>query len=572
MRCNHTPTRCGKSHNCAWAASILTRSVSEVRPDPSLTLRVVICIAFCLLTLPVANAQKPNVLFIAIDDLRPELGCYDSPIAKTPVMDELASQGLLFNRAYCQQAICRPSRASLMTGTRPETTGLFHNYVSLRELQPDVVTLPQHFIANGYEAAYSGKIFHKGDTDEGKSWSRDRVKWKKGLKKPQYYALPENRKLRNDNFKKMFEKYGEAAKRGLGNGPAYECADVPDETYPDGFNTLLAIETMKEMAADKSKPFFMAMGYKLPHLNWIAPKKYWDLYDPKEIPLELDGTSPAGGAAMGLHASFELRVRAGIPKSGPIDEELSRTLKHAYLASVSYVDAQIGLLLETLEKEGLRDNTIIVLWSDHGWHLGDMGVWGKATNYEIATRVPMMIWTPDMKARGAKTNALVELVDIYPTLCELAGLSVPGHLEGKSFVPLLEDPKQKWKEAAFSQYPNPALREWAANPLSVGMRETFFGPLINEVEQKIIQQQGDKWNRDLFEKYLMGYTIRTDRYRLVSWRDHRNVEAEPVFVELFDHASDPQESTNVASSQPEVVKRLSEMLLAQIRKSKKVHQ
>ncbi len=522
-----------------------------------------------LLPCSIANAQKPNVLFIAIDDLRPELGCYDSPIAKTPVMDELASQGLLFNRAYCQQAICRPSRASLMTGTRPETTGLFHNYVSLRELQPDVVTLPQHFIANGYEAAYSGKIFHKGDTDEGKSWSRDRVKWKKGLKKPQYYALAENRKLRNDNFKKMFEKYGEAAKRGLGNGPAYECADVPDETYPDGFNTLLAIETMKEMAADKSKPFFMAMGYKLPHLNWIAPKKYWDLYDPKEIPLELDATSPAGGAAMGLHASFELRVRAGIPKSGPIDEELSRTLKHAYLASVSYVDAQIGLLLDALEQEGLRDNTIIVLWSDHGWHLGDMGVWGKATNYEIATRVPMMIWTPDMKARGAKTNALVELVDIYPTLCELAGLSVPGHLEGKSFVPLLEDPKQKWKEAAFSQYPNPALREWAANPLSKGMRETFFGPLINEVEQKIIKQQGDKWDRELFEKHLMGYTIRTDRYRLVSWRDYRDRAAPPVSVELYDHKTDPGETINVADDFPDVAKRLSAQLMDQVEKSKR---
>lgn len=534
-------------------------------------LEIIIAIFVVMLSLPLsqARAQQPNVLFIAIDDLRPELGCYGSPIAKTPTMDKIASQGLLFNRAYCQQAICRPSRASLMTGTRPETTGLFHNYVSLRELQPDVVTLPQHFIANGYEAAYSGKIFHRGDTDEGKSWSRDRAKWIEGLKKPVGYALPENIKMRNQNFKKMFEKYGEAAKRGLGNGPAYECADVPDETYVDGHNTLLAIKTMKQMGADKSKPFFLAMGYKLPHLNWVAPKKYWDMYDPKEIPLATQTNAPEGGAAMGLHASFELRVRAGIPKVGPIDDELSTTLKHAYLASVSYVDAQIGLLVDALEKEGLRDNTIIIIWSDHGWHLGDMGVWGKATNYEIATRVPMMISTPDMKARGQKTDALVELVDIYPTLCDLAGVSIPDHLEGKSFKPLLNDPNQKWKDAAFSQYPNPALREWAANPLSKGMRETFFGPLINEVEQKIIKQQGDKWNRELFEEHLMGYTIRTDRYRLVSWRDYRDRSADPVSVELYDHKTDPGETKNVAEAFPEITKRLSAQLMAQVEKSKR---
>jgi iduronate 2-sulfatase len=398
-----------------------------------------------------SRAAKPNVLFIAVDDLRPELGCYGSPIAQTPSLDKLAGQGLLFNRAYCQEAICRPSRASLMTGTRPETTGLFHNYVSLRELQPDVLTLPQHFIANGYETAYAGKIFHQGDTDEEKSWSRDRVKKIEGLKKPVGYALPENQKLRKENMERMIAKYGQAAKRGLGSGPAYECADVEDHVYVDGFNTRLAIETMKEMVADEDKPFFLAMGYKLPHLNWIAPKKYWDMYDPAEVPMATQTEGPEGGAAMGLHASFELRTRAGIPKIGPLGSELATTLKHAYLASVSYVDAQIGLLINALEEAGVRDNTIIIVWSDHGWHLGDMGVWGKATNYEIATRVPMMIWTPDMKARGVKTDALVELVDMYPTLCELAGIPLPSHLEGHSFVPLLDEPEKSWKKVAFSQ-------------------------------------------------------------------------------------------------------------------------
>lgn len=513
--------------------------------------------------LSVWSADKPNVLFIAVDDLRPELGCYDSPIAVSPNLDALAKDGLLFNRAYCQQAICRPSRASLMTGSRPETTGLFHNYVALRELQPNILTLPEHFVANGYESVFCGKIFHNGDTDEGRSWSRKPVKWIKGIKRPSGpYALPANNKMKADNMKAMLAKYGDAAKRGLAQGPAYENADVPDTAYQDGYNTQLAIATMKEMLAKGDKPFFLGMGYKLPHLNWCAPKKYWDLYDPAAIPMATENEAPTDGAAMGLHASFELRTRAGIPKSGPLGAELSRTLKHAYLASTSYVDAQIGKMIAGLEEAGIRDNTIIVVWGDHGWHLGDMGVWGKATNYEIATRVPLMIWTPDMQKRGAKTDALVELVDIFPTLCDLAGLAKPDHLEGHSFMPLLDNPKQPWKKVAFSQYPNPALREWAANPLSQGMRETWFGPLIQEVEARIIAQQGDKWNRELFEDHLMGYTMRTDRYRLVVWLDHRNRSAEPVYIELFDHKTDPQETKNVAADQPEVVSKLQKQLAA----------
>lgn len=520
---------------------------------------VFLCVGFlCVGTTQAAS--KPNVLFIAVDDLRPELGCYGSEIAISPHLDALAKDGLLFNRAYCQQAICRPSRASLMTGARPETTGLFHNYVSLRELQPDIVTLPQHFIANGYETAYCGKIFHNGDTDEQNSWSRNPVKSIKGVKKPVAgYALPENIKLRNDNMKEMLAKYGEAARRGLGSGPAYEKADVPDVAYDDGYNTQMAIATMKEMVQGE-KPFFLGLGFKRPHLNWTAPTKYWDLYDPAMIPMAEHVNAPQNGAAMGLHASFELRTRAGIPKIGPLGPELSRTLKHAYLACVSYVDAQIGMMVEALEEAGVRDNTIIVVWGDHGWHLGDMGVWGKATNYEIATRVPLIVWTPGMKSRGEPTDALVELVDLYPTLCELASIPVPGHVEGHSFVTLLDKPDSPWKKAAFSQYPNPALREWAANPLSPGMRETWFGPLIREVEQRIIDQQGDRWNRELFEQHLMGYTMRTDRYRLVSWRDHRNPEAKPVYIELYDHQDDPHETKNIADANPELVESLTEQL------------
>jgi iduronate 2-sulfatase len=382
-----------------------------------------------------------------------------------------------------------------------------------------------------------------------------------GIKKPVgAYALPENNALKSENMKRMLAKYGEAARRGLASGPAYENADVPDHAYSDGYETLRAIATLKEMVNNSGKPFFLALGFKKPHLNWTAPKRYWDLYDAEKIPMTPQGDAPENGAAMGLHASFELRTRAGIPKIGPLKPELARTLKHAYLACVSYVDAQIGRMLDALEEEGVSDNTIIIVWGDHGWHLGDMGVWGKATNYEIATRVPLMVRTPDMKVRGKSTDALVELIDMYPTLCELAGVPIPGHVEGHSLVPLLDQPERPWKKAAFSQYPNPALREWAANPLSIGMRETWFGPLIEEVEQRIIKQQGDKWNRELFERHLMGYTMRTDRYRLVVWRDHRNQNAAPIFVELFDHHTDPQEARNIAGDHPEVVDNLMRQL------------
>lgn len=520
-----------------------------------------------LMTCSHTYAQRPNVLFIAIDDLRPELGCYGSPIAKSPNLDKLASTGLLFNRAYCQQAICSPSRASLMTGARPDTIGVIENSAYFRELNPDIVTLTQHFIAHGYDATYAGKIFHHdGVADLENSWNRKTAK--PDVPKPKNqggYALPENQKIWRDNKKILDAKYGpEIARGGLIHGPAWESADVPDHGYEDGYKTDVAIATLKQLVEEQSdaggdaRPFFLGLGLKKPHLEFIAPKKYYDMYDPADIPLAEQVDAPKNGAAMGIHPSFELRVRDGIPKEGKIDQELARKLKHAYLACVSYADAQIGRMIDALDESGVRDNTIIIVWGDHGWHLGEMGAWGKATNYEIATRVPLMIWTPDMAegVRGQKTDALVELVDMYPTLCELAGVPLADHLEGHSFKPLLSDCEQPWKAASFSQFPNPALREWAANPLSMGMRETFFGPLIEEVEQRIIAQQGEKWDRELFEQHLMGYTMRTDQYRIVVWQDYRAPEAEPVFVELFDHASDPDETVNIAAEQPEVVKQL----------------
>ena len=506
------------------------------------------------------SAEKPNILFIAIDDLRPELGCYGSPVAITPNLDALASDGLRFDRAYCQEAICAPSRISLLTGKRPDQTGITHNYVKLRDLNPDIITLPQHFGAHGYTTFFTGKIFHQGDEEED-AWNHQPNPNKLAFKKPKSsYAIPENQKIRSENLKAMIKKYGETAKRGLGGGPAYESADVPDHAYIDGYNTELGIATMKELAQDDDKPFLMALGFKKPHLNWTSPSKYWDLYDRDQLHLATQVDGPAGGAEMGLHASFELRTRAGIPKSGPIGDELSRTLLHAYYACVSYVDAQIGKAITALDEAGIRDNTIIIVWGDHGWHLGEMGIWGKATNYEIATRVPLIMQTPGMKARGRGTEALVELLDVFPTLCDLAGIPPLEGITGRSFAPLLDAPDQDWKEIAISQFPTPALREWAANPLSPEMRETYFGPLIEEVEGRIIAQQTETWDRELFEQHLMGYTARSQRYRLILWMDQRNPDAPPVDAELFDHQSDPTETTNIASTHPEVVAELTSKL------------
>ena len=505
--------------------------------------------------------QKPNVLFIAVDDLRPELGCYGSPVAITPNIDALAKSGLIFNKAYCQEAICSPSRASVMTGARPESIRVIENYAYFRDLNPDIVTLPQQFRKHGYETVYTGKIFHPGFTDEKLSWSRkpaeDETKRSPGLAGG--YALKENLELTKKNKTEVVARYGEVALRdGLGSGPAFEFADLPDNAYDDGYNTDLAIATMKEMLKKGGKPFFLGLGFLKPHLNWVAPKKYWDLYKLANIPLASYRKAPQNGASMGLHASFELRSRYDMPKEGPINDSLARELKHAYLACVSFVDAQIGRMIAALDEAGIRENTIIILWSDHGWHLGDMGIWGKATNYEIATRVPLIISAPAMpeKNKGKSTDALVELVDMYPTLCQLAGIPLPAHLEGRSFVPLLSDPKQEWKKAAFSQFPNPALREWAANPLSKGMRETYFGPLIQEVEKSIQQQQKDKWDRNLFEQRLMGYTMRTNRYRLVVWQDTANRCAPPVYVEIYDHKKDPLETKNIAPKNPKLMRQL----------------
>jgi len=488
--------------------------------------------------------SRPNVLFIAVDDLRPELGCYGREIVKSPNIDRLAGRGLRFARAYCQEAICGPSRASLMTGLRPDSAGVVHNKTYFRDTVPDVVTLPEHFRRHGYETVYIGKIYHGRMRDEEKSWSAKAsfAKYKPPVSRQQY-QLPESQEIVERRRVEVKEKYGDLDVEGLTCGPATECADVPDHAYADGRSADAAVVTLRRL---KDRPFFLAVGFLKPHLPFVAPKRYWDMYERAEIPLAENPLAPKDAPAVSLHSSFELRTRVGIPKSGPIEESLARELIHGYLACASYVDAQIGKVLAELDRLGLADNTIVMLWGDHGWHLGDHGIWGKATNYEIATRVPLVVSVPGQATRGRSSDALVELVDMYPTLCELAGLPVPDHLEGTSFAPLVADPGRPWKTAAWSQFPCPALREWAALPLSGAMRQTFFGPLIAEAERRIAAEHPNAWSPPRFNEHVMGYTIRTDRYRLVRWVDLRDPDRSALAVELYDHQTDPHETRNLA--------------------------
>lgn len=506
----------------------------------------------------ITRAGPPNVLFIAVDDLRPELGCYGVPHVQSPNIDRLAQRGVVFTRAYCQEALCGPSRASLLTGCRPDTTGVTHNEAYFRDQLPDIPTLPQYFKNHGYVTIGIGKVFHPGKDDPA-SWTEkpDLI----SLRQPPYprpvggYQLPENRR-------KWEEQAAQARREGIPSGevwrriarPATECADVPDQAYLDG---LIADTAIAAIRRHKAEPFFLAVGFLKPHLPFVAPKKYWDLYDAAKLPLAANPFPPRDCPPIALPPGFELRFHSDIPKDGPLPEEIVRRLIHGYLACTSYIDAQIGRLLDELENNGLTQNTIVVFWGDHGWQLGEHGLWGKASNFELAARVPLIVAAPYQKSRGSRCSALVELVDVYPTLCELAGLPLPAHLEGDSFAPLLDNPNREWKKAAFTQFPCPALREWAGLPLDSYMSH-LFQSLLTKVEKQIRETLPSDYSLEDCRQHLMGYTMRTDRYRLVVWCDDRN-RSRPLAVELYDHARDPQENANVAGS-PEYAAVVSELM------------
>lgn len=366
-------------------------------------------------------ADKPNVLFIALDDLRPQLGCYGDAVAKSPNIDALAKRSVVFNRAYCQFALCNPSRSSLLAGRRPESLGVYDLKTFLRTNNPGLVTLPQLFKDNGYVSLSYGKIFHtgNGNHEDAASWSEK--SWHPGpgtagSVKGQPKSDPDSEDPHTDEL-------------------AYAAPDCADEDLPDGMIAAAAIESLRKV---KDKPFFMGVGFYRPHLPFVAPKKYWDLYNPADIKLAANnGFAPKGSPAFASNGSAELRRYSGIPPKGPVPDDLSRKLIHGYDASVSFADAQVGKVLAELDRLGLREKTVVVLFGDHGYHLGEHATWTKRTDWEVATRAPLMVSFPGQTTGGQKSEALVEFVDIYPTLAELCALPPPAKLEGKSFVPVL---------------------------------------------------------------------------------------------------------------------------------------
>ena len=438
------------------------------------------------------EARRLNILFIAIDDLRPALGCYGDSVAVTPNIDRLASRGTLFRRAYCQQAVCSPSRLSLMTGRRPDTIRVWDLKTHFRAAVPGMVTLPQHFKNHGYHTQSLGKIYHGSGrpSEDPPSWSVE----------PQYdfvrdpkvrYALPQN--LQGTGLKRA----------------AAEAADVPDSTYIDGIVCKSAIETLGKLQ-QADQPFFLAVGFRKPHLPFCAPQKYWDFYNRAKIPLPENRRHPRDAPELATRSWKELEGYADIPRDGQISTGKIHELRHGYYACVSYVDSLVGQLLDELTKLKLAEKTVVVLWGDHGFHLGEQGLWTKANNYELSTRVPLIVSVPGQARTGLKSSALVEFVDVYPTLSDICGLDTPPGVEGISFKPLLTNPNQLWKLAVFSQYPRARS----------GSRHRGHGE-------------------------IMGYAVRTHRYRYVEWRDWNSKQV--VARELYDHDSDPHESRNVAA-------------------------
>jgi iduronate 2-sulfatase len=461
--------------------------------------------------------RKPNVLFLAVDDLRPELGAYGSAHVHSPNLDALARSSVMFTRAYCQSALCNPSRASMLTGLRPDTLRVWDLQTDFRKTKPDAITIPQHFRLNGWYAVGIGKIFHNSFPDA-PSWDED-------LRIPGYpfdpdavYRSPgevsaiETRKREitaAGNQQRHIDRYGEWYLKSS----ATEAPDVPDNAYFDGAQTDAAIAKLRDL---KNKPFFFGIGYYRPHLPFNAPKRYWDLYDRARIPLApTHGRRPAHAPLMAGNNNRELRgyrdfSTAPRPDQGTLTEDQTRMLRHGYLASVSYIDAQIGRLLAELDRLGLASNTIVVLWGDHGWKLGEHNSWGKMTNYEVDTRIPLLIRAPGMKP--GPCSGLVESVDLFPTLCELAGIAVPSRqkqeLEGDSLLPLLRNRgrRSRGKSAIFTQYLRDGI--WTA-------------------------PDGIEY---------MGRAIRTERYRYVEWRNWKSGEL--AGRELYDLAADPNETVN----------------------------
>lgn len=489
-----------------------------------------------------AQKAKPNILFIAVDDLKPVIGAYGNKMIKTPNIDRLARRGTVFLSNYCQQAICGPTRASILTGMRPDMTKIWDLKAKIREVSPDIVTLPQYLITQGYSTQGIGKVFDPRNVDEQndqKSWS---VPYHKTDKKYYVPALgePAEGRYQLKETKAMVEKViSEAIAKGMTKAeanaeanlkvrPTSENIDVPDNAYNDGANILQSKDILKQLSK-KGEPFFFAVGIAKPHLPFVAPKKYWDLYKTSEMPLAPFQEQSTNPVAVAYHNAGEIRAYTDMPADlaktkqkdfgYTISPAKQQELIHAYYAAISYTDALVGDLLNTLDSLGLSKNTIVVLWGDHGWHLGDHNLWCKHSNFEEATRAPLIISAPGIDPNS--TQSLTEHVDVFPTLCDLAGLPVPSMLQGKSLKPVMLNPALAVKKYSTSQYPRSGIDE-------------------------------ESGRTGFVEANTMGYSIRDGQYRFTIWMKNgfrstrKYAEKDEIGMELYDYKADPLETKNVA--------------------------
>lgn len=478
------------------------------------SLLVIVLTAITLGRTVSATDQRPNVMFIVADDLNCALQVYGDRVAVTPNLDRLAARGVVFQRAYCQQAVCNPSRSSFLTGLRPDTVAVDDLRKSFRHTTAfgeELVTLPEFFRSQGYFCRNIGKMFHNmGETQDRRSWSVDEVLFRGTHAADTVHAnTPPGR--RDPLVKKA---------------PVTESLPVPDQAYRDGQTARLAATMLRTRAVDED-PFFLAIGFWRPHLPFVAPQKYWDLYEPQQIPLPFPAESPTDAPQIALHESREIRGYDGTPADRPLTEAEIRHLRHGYYASISFMDAQLGLILDALEAGGHAGNTVIVFTSDHGFHIGEQTLWGKTSNFELDARVPLIVADPRRAGtHGQVTRGLVELVDLYPTLADLIGAAdkVSERLEGVSVMRLLDHPGATIKDTAFTQHQQP-----------------FYGPRSN-------------WK-------AWGRSVRTAEWRYTEWR--AIADGRVMARELYDHRHDNAEDRNVVDQHPLIVRQLGRRLAEQ---------